>query len=86
MADERSDGPGQRKDRDEATRNAFRYMDVGWTMLASVSAGLLGGFLLDRWLHTGPWLLVTGALLGIGTGLYELVLVALKTDAKKKDP
>ncbi len=84
MADERSGGPGQRKAQDEATRDAFRYMDVGWTMLASVTAGLLGGWLLDRWLHTSPWLLVVGALLGIGTGLYELILVALKADAKKK--
>lgn len=81
MAEERSTGPGHRPD--EATRNALRYMDVGWTMLASVTGGILGGWLLDRWLHTGPWLLMTGALLGIGVGLYELVLVALKTDGKK---
>ncbi|MHB8418955.1 MAG: AtpZ/AtpI family protein [Myxococcales bacterium] len=83
MADERSDGPEQSKRGSEETQATFRYLDVGWTMLASVTAGLLGGWLLDRWLHTGPWLLVTGAVLGIGTGLYELILVALK-DSKRK--
>jgi F0F1-type ATP synthase assembly protein I len=28
------------------------------------------GYRADRWLDTGPWLLVTGALLGITLGFY----------------
>jgi F0F1-type ATP synthase assembly protein I len=36
---------------------------------------LLGGlgYALDRWLGTGPWLLVTGLAAGIVVGFYELV-------------
>lgn len=32
------------------------------------------GWLLDRWLGTGPWLLVFGALLGNGLGIYLMWL------------
>ena len=31
------------------------------------------GLLLDRWLGTGPWLLVVGIVLGSALGLYEFV-------------
>jgi F0F1-type ATP synthase assembly protein I len=36
---------------------------------------LLGGigYALDGWLETAPWLLMTGLLLGIVVGFYELV-------------
>lgn len=78
MAEPRPHGPGDQDRRGQLARDSFRYMDVGWTMLASVTGGILGGWLLDRWLHTGPWLMVTGAMLGIGIGLYELILVAVK--------
>ena len=31
------------------------------------------GWALDRWLGTGPWLVVTGILLGAGVGFYQFV-------------
>jgi F0F1-type ATP synthase assembly protein I len=34
-----------------------------------------GGYFADRWLGTSPWLLVTGLLLGIVVGLYEVARV-----------
>jgi hypothetical protein len=38
---------------------------------------LLGGagYFADEWLETGPWLLVSGLLLGIIVGFYELARV-----------
>ncbi|HEV7859782.1 MAG TPA: AtpZ/AtpI family protein [Pyrinomonadaceae bacterium] len=36
------------------------------------------GFLLDRWLGTGPWLLVLGIVLGSALGLYEFVRLTSK--------
>jgi ATP synthase protein I len=30
------------------------------------------GYLVDRWLGTGPWFLLAGLLLGIATGFYQL--------------
>ena len=45
------------------------------------SYGLIGailflggaGYLLDWWLGTGPWLLLTGLLVGVTAGFYGLV-------------
>lgn len=42
---------------------------------------LLGlGWLLDRWLGTGPWLLVAGIVLGSVIGLYEFVRLTSRID------
>ncbi len=62
----------------------FSYLDVGWAMLGSVGGGLLGGWLLDRWLHTQPWLMVIGGMVGIGLGMYEMILMA--TRGQKRGP
>lgn len=43
------------------------------SLFAAVVAGLFLGWLLDRWLGTGPWLLLTGIVLGSAAGLYEFV-------------
>lgn len=44
-------------------------------------ATLLGlGYLLDRWLKTGPWLMVAGIVLGSILGLYEFVRLTSKLD------
>ncbi len=52
-------------------------------MLGSVTAGVLGGYLLDRWLQTAPWCLVGGSLLGIFVGLYELILTAINLGKRR---
>ena len=42
-------------------------------------AVLLGlGWLLDRWLGTGPWLMVAGIVVGSALGLYEFVRITSK--------
>lgn len=44
-------------------------------------ATLLGlGWLLDRWLKTGPWLMVAGVVLGSILGLYEFIRITSKMD------
>lgn len=45
---------------------------VGYTLTGAIL--LLGGigYALDRWLETSPWLLVSGLILGIVVGFYEL--------------
>jgi F0F1-type ATP synthase assembly protein I len=35
-----------------------------------------GGYLLDRWLGTQPWLLLTGLVLGLCAAFYSLVRAA----------
>lgn len=71
-----------------ATRSAVRDLSfgldrasqAGTTLLTAVLtlAGL--GWLLDRWLGTGPWLVAIGALVGNAAGIYLLYLSALQMD------
>lgn len=48
----------------------------GWTVtgsfLESILAGFLIGYLLDRWLDTGPWPIVVGIALGAYSGFVKL--------------
>lgn len=51
-------------------RKAGPYIDASWQLAGSVGLGTLLGWWLDKKVGTGPWLLVGGALLGIGVGFY----------------
>jgi ATP synthase protein I len=47
----------------------------------TLTGGILGlgllGYGLDRWLGTSPWLLLSGLLIGMVVGFYELYKVML---------
>jgi ATP synthase protein I len=62
-------------DRDEAEvtrKSGLIYAAVLSFVLATVT--LLGvGWALDRWLGTGPWLVVTGIVVGAGVGFYQFI-------------
>jgi ATP synthase protein I len=51
-------------------RKAQPYIDASWQLAGSVALGTLLGWWLDKKLATSPWLLVSGALFGIGVGFY----------------
>lgn len=55
-------------------RNAWAGMDqasiMGTELLAAILTWTVLGWLTDRWLGTGPWLMVTGAMVGNAAGLY----------------
>ena len=77
-------GPGgqdrqdEQRVRSEIMRRAAPYMGLGMTMAASVLLGVLGGRWLDNRLGTAPWLMVTGLLLGVGIGFYNLIVVLVR--------
>ena len=52
------------------------YLQLGITMPAAVFVGWVLGALLDRWLHT-HWITFAGLMLGIVTGFYLLIRVAI---------
>jgi ATP synthase protein I len=60
-------------DKDEVNRKSGLAYAAAFSLFAAVVAGLVVGWLLDRWLKTGPWLLVTGIVLGMAAGLYEFI-------------
>jgi ATP synthase protein I len=51
-------------------RKAGPYLDASWQLTGSVALWVVVGYFLDKWLHTAPWLLVAGAVFGIGLGFY----------------
>ena len=50
---------------------------------ASIAIGGLMGYLLDRWLHTEPWLLIVFILYGVAAGFVNLIKVTRRYDPKK---
>ncbi|PYS61893.1 MAG: ATPase F0F1 [Acidobacteria bacterium] len=60
--------------RDEETnRKTGLAYAAALSLFAAVVSGLIVGWLLDRWLGTRPWLLVSGIVLGAAAGFYEFV-------------
>ena len=49
---------------------------VGLTLVISTVLGLWGGYVLDRWLGSAPWLMLVGLLLGIASGFVNLFRAA----------
>ena len=64
--------------KEEINRKSGLAYAAGFSLFAAVLAGLIAGWLLDRWLGTSPWLLITGIILGAGAGFYELIRSASK--------
>jgi len=66
------------EDQEETNRKTGLAYGAAISLFASVVAGLLLGWFLDRWLGTRPWLLVTGLVLGAAGGLYEFIRTSSK--------
>jgi len=62
--------PGEGEDAGDSYRRAGPYIDASWQLVGSLGLWTVVGWFLDKKLGTGPWLLVTGSLLGIGLGFY----------------
>jgi ATP synthase protein I len=62
----------------EINRKSGLAYAAAFSLFAAVVAGLIGGWLLDRWLGTGPWLLVAGIVLGSAAGFYEFIRTTSK--------
>jgi ATP synthase protein I len=68
---------GQREDQEANRKSGLAYA-AAINLFASVVALAGLGWLLDRWLNTAPWLLVTGIVLGAVVGFYQFVRVTSK--------
>jgi ATP synthase protein I len=42
---------------------------------SNILGGILIGYLLDRWLGTGPWLIITGIIMGLTGAIIGLIRV-----------
>jgi ATP synthase protein I len=60
-------------DNGEINRKSGIAYAAAFTLFASVISLAGIGWLVDRWLGTKPWLLVTGIILGAIVGFYQFV-------------
>ena len=51
-------------------------MRVGVELVSALAIGVIIGWLLDRWLGTGPWLMVVFILLGSAAGVLNVYRMA----------
>jgi ATP synthase protein I len=65
-------------------RKAGPYIDASWQLAGAVGLGTLGGWWLDKKLGTSPWLLVVGALFGIGLGFYLFFKILMNLNKSHK--
>ena len=73
----------------EGRRALWQGLDQGSIMGVELMSAILTwaglGWLADRWLGTGPWLLVVGALIGNAAGIYLIWLRSGRMDARDGD-
>jgi F0F1-type ATP synthase assembly protein I len=74
---------GRGDDVGHAYRRAAPYLDASWQLAGSVALWTAVGWYADRKLHTAPWLLVAGSVLGMAVGFY-LFFKALSAIGRKK--
>jgi len=55
----------------------WRYFGLGLELAGAVAVLTWLGYQFDRWQRTEPWGLLTGAMIGIVGGLYNLLKTAL---------
>ena len=71
----------------EAYRQLAPYMGLGTELAASVAGMLLIGYFLDQHFKTSPWLLLTGATVGLIGGFFNFIREIqrlTKSDKKSK--
>ena len=59
---------------------------IGMALVAATVVGLGGGYYLDRWLGTAPWLMLVGLGLGIAAGFVNLFRSVKRAEREFDDP
>jgi ATP synthase protein I len=76
MADEPKDSQKltqEQKDARDMTVKSALAMELPFTLVGAVIVGGFLGYLLDKWLHTAPWMMVILGGFGFAGGVSEVV-------------
>jgi len=65
-------------DQQDTNRKSGLAYAAAFSLFSAVVAGLIAGWLMDRWLGTRPWLLVAGIVLGAVVGFYQFIRMTSK--------
>ena len=75
MADDPNNAPkvseSDKVNGDMAKQSALA-MELPITIVGAILLAGFVGYLLDRWLHTSPWLLIVGGALGFAASLLDI--------------
>lgn len=77
-------GGKQPEDWRTAVRKAGPYLGLGLQLAGAVFFFTFGGYLLDRWLGTLPWLTVAGAVLGMVAMFVQLFSTTAEMSRKER--
>jgi ATP synthase protein I len=88
MAEKKPRDPGGSEGRElgetaRQMRAAEPYISAVWKLVGGAVVGVLGGWALDRWLGTTPWLLLALSLVGICVGFYGFLHEMARLGKKK---
>jgi ATP synthase protein I len=61
---------------------AMPWISAVWQFIGGAAVGALGGYVLDRWLGTTPWVMVALTTVGIGVGFYGFIRSVTKLGKK----
>lgn len=59
-----------------------RMMGLGLQFVVAILLALYAGMWLDAKLHTAPWFMLIGALLGAGAGFYSMFRVVMSQEKR----
>lgn len=87
MKDPLRDAPGRPEQRttSPASGGVAQYGGLGLQFGAAVAFFTWGGYKLDEWLGSSPWLTLLGALLGAGAAFYSIYRKVFPPPASKGD-
>lgn len=68
-----------RAENEKSSQDGYRLLA---DMIGGVLVGLGFGWLLDRYVHTAPWGMVGGLLIGMGASIFSVVRKATKLSAQ----
>ncbi|HLK04161.1 MAG TPA: AtpZ/AtpI family protein [Candidatus Acidoferrum sp.] len=76
MADDPNDSEKltqTQKDVRDMTLKSGLAMELPLTIVGAILLGGFLGYLLDRWLHSAPWLMILGGAFGFASSIFEIV-------------
>jgi len=65
-------------------RKIAEMSSVALVLPSSIAVGLFFGYVLDKWLHTDPWMLLAFLVFGIISGFTSLFRVLRKYEKEEK--
>ena len=67
---------------------AFRLMGIGWYVALSIMGGVIGGYLLDRWLGLSPLFTLFGLIAGVAfafIGMYRMLTAVMSETSESRE-